>query len=70
MDFKNIDKEEQILRGVRIKNIREKELKMNKTELAKKLGISSQFLGAIEEGKGNFSYKNLKKFKELCRSFF
>ena len=41
----NSEKQEQILRGKRIKDIRENELHMNKTQLAKEIGISSQFLG-------------------------
>ena len=49
----NIEKQEQILRGKRIKNIRENELRLNKTDLAKQIGISSQFLGLVEDGKGN-----------------
>lgn len=59
------DKMEQIKRGKRIRAIRENELKMNKKELANCLGISPQFQGVIEEGKGNLSYKNLKKLMEL-----
>ena len=45
------DKQEQIERGKRIKYIREEELHLNKTQLAKKIGISSQFLGLVEDGK-------------------
>ena len=59
------DKLEQIKRGKRIKFIRENELKMNKTNLAKEIGISSQFLGLIEEGKGNLVYKNLRKLMDI-----
>ena len=59
------DKEEQILRGKRIKHIREDELHMNKTQLAKEIGISSQFLGLIEEGRGNLMYKSIKKLRDL-----
>ena len=65
MNVDELDRKEQIERGHRIKDIREKELKMNKTQLANKIGISSQFLGLVEEGKGNLMYKNLKKLKEL-----
>lgn len=56
---------EMIERGIRIKNIRENELHMTKTKLAQKIGISSQFLGLIEEGKGNLMYGSLKKLREL-----
>lgn len=56
---------EQIERGKRINYIRENELQMNKTELAREIGISSQFLGLIEDGKGNLVYKHLKKLMEL-----
>ena len=50
---KNLEKLEQIERGKRIKNIRENELHMNKTQLAREIGVSSQFLGLVENGKGN-----------------
>ena len=59
-----IEKREQIERGNRIKTIREG-LKMNKTELARKIGISGQFLGLIEEGKGNLAYRSIKKLMDL-----
>ena len=66
---KNIDKEaekqEQIARGQRIKEIREKELRLNKTDLAKKIGISSQFLGLVEEGRGNLVYRSIKLLRDL-----
>lgn len=39
----SIEKQDQILRGKRIKYIRENELKLNKTDLAKQIGVSSQF---------------------------
>ena len=68
MTIDEFDRKEQIERGQRIKSIRE-ELKMNKTQLAKKIGISSQFLGLVEEGKGNLMYKSLKKLKEVSRTF-
>ena len=61
----NLEKLEQIERGKRIKNIRENELHMNKTQLAKEIGVSSQFLGLIENGKGNLVYKSLKKLRNL-----
>lgn len=60
-----IERQEQYERGQRIKQIREKELKMTKTELAEKIGTSSQFLGLVEEGKGNLVYYSLKKFREV-----
>lgn len=60
-----LDKLEQIERGKRIKYIRENELHLNKTQLAKKIGISSQFLGLVEEGKGNLVYKSVRKLRDL-----
>lgn len=60
-----VEKLEQKARGERIKEIREKELKMNKTQLGKELGVSGQFLGLVEEGKGNLVYKSIKKLKDL-----
>ena len=62
---KNLEKLEQIERGKRIKNIRENELHMNKTQLAKEIGVSSQFLGLVENGKGNLVYKSIKKLRNL-----
>ena len=62
---KNLEKLEQIERGKRIKNIRENELHMNKTQLAREIGVSSQFLGLVENGKGNLVYKSLKKLRNL-----
>ena len=62
---KSLEKLEQIERGKRIKNIRENELHMNKTQLAKEIGVSSQFLGLVENGKGNLVYKNLKRLRNL-----
>ncbi len=61
----NSEKSEQIERGKRIKNIREVELHMNKTQLAKEIGISGQFLGLVEDGKGNLVYKSIKKLRDL-----
>lgn len=61
-----IEKREQYERGQRIKYIREKELKMTKTELAEKIGTSSQFLGLVEEGKGNLVYYSIGKLREIC----
>ena len=60
------EREEQRERGQRIKYIREKELFMTKTELANRIGTSSQFLGLVEEGKGNLVYYSLRKFREVC----
>ena len=60
-----VERQEQIERGKRIKNIRENELKMNKTQLAAKIGTSSQFLGLVEEGKGNLVYSSIRKFREI-----
>ena len=60
-----VEKQEQYERGQRIKYIREHELKMSKTELAEKIGTSSQFLGLVEEGKGNLVYYSLRKFREV-----
>ena len=54
------EKDEQILRGKRIKNIRENELRLNKTDLAKQIGVSSQFLGLVEDGKSNLTYRSIK----------
>ena len=60
-----LERNEQILRGKRIKDIRENELHMNKTQLAKEIGISSQFLGLVEEGRGNLVYRSIKKLRDL-----
>ena len=60
-----LEKQEQISRGKRIKYIRENELHMNKTQLAKEIGISSQFLGLVEEGRGNLMYKSIRKLRDL-----
>ncbi len=64
---KEMDEEklEQIERGKRIKKIREENLQMNKTEFGRKIGISGQFVGLVEEGKGNLTYKSLKKLMNL-----
>ena len=45
----DLEKQEQKARGKRIKDIREKELVLNKTDLARQIGISSQFLGLVED---------------------
>ena len=60
-----LEKQEQILRGKRIKYIRENELHMNKTQLAKEIGTSSQFLGLVEEGRGNLMYRSIRKLRDL-----
>ena len=60
-----LDKQEQIERGKRIKNIRENELHLNKSQLARKIGVASQFLGLVEDGKGNLVYKSIKKLKDI-----
>ena len=65
MNTSDLEKEEQILRGKRIKYIRENELNMNKTQLAKEIGISSQFLGLVEEGRGNLMYRSIRKLRDL-----
>ena len=62
---KNLERIEQIERGKRIKSIRENELHMNKTQLAREIGVSSQFLGLVENGKGNLVYKSIKKLRNL-----
>ena len=61
----NLEKQEQIARGERIKNIRENELKLNKTDFAKLIGVSSQFLGLVESGRGNLTYKSIKKLRKI-----
>ena len=61
-----VEKQEQYKRGQRIKFIREQELHMSKTELAARIGTSSQFLGLVEEGKGNLVYYSIKKLREIC----
>ena len=60
-----VEKKEQYERGQRIKKIREEELKMNKTQLAREIGTSSQFLGFVEDGKGNLVYYSLRKLREV-----
>ena len=60
-----VEKQEQYERGQRIKFIREHELHMSKTQLAAKIGTSSQFLGLVEEGKGNLVYYSIGKLREL-----
>lgn len=60
-----IEKIEQKERGKRIRRIREEKLNMNKTQLGKEMGISGQFLGLVEEGKGNLAYRSIKKLMKL-----
>ena len=60
-----LEKQEQTERGLRIRDIRENELKMNKAELGRILGISGQFLGLVEDGRGNLVYKSLKRLREI-----
>lgn len=60
-----LERQEQSERGQRIKYIREKELHMSKTMLAEKIGTSSQFLGLVEEGKGNLVYYSIKKLRDV-----
>ncbi len=65
----NSDMEERIERGKRIREIRENELHLNKSQLAKQIGVSSQFLGLVEEGKGNLVYSSIKKLRDIsCHS--
>ena len=66
MNIRELDKQDQIERGKRIRNIRENELHLNKSQLAKKLGISSQFLGLVEDGRGNLVYGSIKRLKDVC----
>ena len=58
-----LEKLEQENRGQRIRDIRENELHMNKSELAKEIGVSSQFLGLVEDEKSNLINKSLKKLR-------
>ena len=45
--------------------IRENELHMTKIQLGKEIGISGQFLGLIENGRGNLVYPSLKKLMNI-----
>lgn len=60
-----LEKQKQYERGQRIKFIREHELRMSKTQLASKIGTSSQFLGLVEEGKGNLVYHSIGKLRDI-----
>ena len=65
MNVNKSAKQEQIERGKRIKYIRENELHLNKSQLARMIGVSSQFLGLVEEGKGNLVYRSIKCLKDV-----
>ncbi|MCF0126533.1 MAG: helix-turn-helix transcriptional regulator [Clostridia bacterium] len=67
MDIKSFtpEKIDQLKRGKRIKYIREAELHMSKAKLGRSIGISGQFLGLVEDGKSNLTYKSIKKLKDL-----
>ena len=57
--------EEKIIRGNRIKEIRVNELHYTKTKLANYLGVSSQFLGLVENGKANLMYHSIRKLRTI-----
>ena len=38
---------------------------MSKTKLGKAIGISGQFLGLVEDGRSNLTYRSIKKLKDL-----
>ena len=59
------ERNEQYERGQRIKYIRENELHMTKTQLAREIGTSSQFLGLVEDGRGNLVYYSIKKLRNI-----
>ena len=61
----SIEMDEKVERGKRIKDIRENELHMAKIQLGKEIGISGQFLGLIENGRGNLVYPSLKKLMNI-----
>ena len=50
--------------GERIRKIRN-ELKLTKEALARKLGVTGQFLGVVECGRSAISYDKLKKLCEI-----
>lgn len=50
--------------GKRIEIIR-KEMKLTKEGLAKKIGITGQFLGIVENGKSTLSYEKLKRLCDI-----
>ena len=65
MEEDYLDLQERIERGKRIRDIRENELHLNKAQLAKRIGVSGQFLGLVEEGKGNLVYSSIKLLKDI-----
>ncbi len=50
--------------GLRIKNIRES-MGLSKEKLAKQLGVSGQYLGMVEHGKGCLSIEKIEKLCEI-----
>lgn len=50
--------------GKRIEVIR-KEMNKTKENLAKEIGITAQYLGMVEKGKGTLSYNKLKKLCDI-----
>ena len=50
--------------GERVRNIRN-ELKLTKDALGKKIGVTGQFLGVVENGKSTMSYDKLKKLCDI-----
>ena len=63
--YRDLDKRENIRRGQRIREIREVELKLNKSQMALELGISPQFLGLVEDGRANLVYRSLRKLRDI-----
>lgn len=63
--YHEIDKKDQAVRGQRIREIRENELKFNKSQMAIELGISPQFLTLVEDGRANLAYRSLRKLKRI-----
>ena len=57
--------QEKIERGKRIKHIRESELHMSKIEFGAKIGVSGQFIGLVEAGKGNLLYPYIRNLMRL-----
>lgn len=56
---------EKIERGRRIRDIRENELHLNKLQLGEKIGVSGQFIGKVESGKGNLVYSTIRKLMRV-----
>lgn len=50
--------------GERIRNIRN-EMNMTKETLAKRIGVTGQFLGVVESGKSTISYEKLRRLCEI-----